>query len=269
MSPWTRQATSSELEAALLDQSIVALWHEQGGWIKPTALVRAWLAQPGVTWRGNAKAHRVRRVGPMGRVGRMEDGWEVIDAQGRVLARGELVVIAAAHASAALLDAALPLQPVRGQVSWAPEAGEALPPFPVNGNGHFIPHVPTSLGPAWFCGSTFDRDEIDRSPREADHRANQARIQALLPAVARQLSPAFAKSSSSIQVWTGVRCASADRRPLLGEIEPGLWVSTAMGSRGLTFAALCAELLAARLHGEPLPVEQRLARALDVARLKR
>jgi tRNA 5-methylaminomethyl-2-thiouridine biosynthesis bifunctional protein len=35
-----------------------------------------------------------------------------------------------------------------------------------------------------------------------------------------------------------------------------------MGSRGLTFAALCAELLAARLHAEPLPVEQRLAHAL-------
>ena len=35
-----------------------------------------------------------------------------------------------------------------------------------------------------------------------------------------------------------------------------------MGSRGLSFAALCAELLVARLHGEPLPVEQRLADAL-------
>jgi tRNA 5-methylaminomethyl-2-thiouridine biosynthesis bifunctional protein len=39
-----------------------------------------------------------------------------------------------------------------------------------------------------------------------------------------------------------------------------------MGSRGLTFAALCGELLAARLHGEPLPLEPRLAAALDTAR---
>ena len=42
-----------------------------------------------------------------------------------------------------------------------------------------------------------------------------------------------------------------------------------MGSRGLTFAALCAELLAARLHGEPLPVERRLADALLPQRLAR
>jgi tRNA 5-methylaminomethyl-2-thiouridine biosynthesis bifunctional protein len=52
----------------------------------------------------------------------------------------------------------------------------------------------------------------------------------------------------------------------VGELEPGLWVSTAMGSRGLTFAALAGELVAARLHGEPLPLEAKLARALDAGR---
>jgi tRNA 5-methylaminomethyl-2-thiouridine biosynthesis bifunctional protein len=124
-----------------------------------------------------------------------------------------------------------------------------------------------SEGPAWFCGSTFDRGQVDRDPRDEDHRTNQARLGQLLPAVEHALSPAF--SDGSLQVWTGVRCASADRRPLLGEIETGLWVSTAMGSRGLTFAALCAELLAARLHGEPLPLEKRLAQALDIQRLAR
>lgn len=258
MRPWTRQAAARELEAALLDEATVALWHDQGGWIKPTALVRAWLAEPGVTWRGNVKALRVERLA---------NGWAVIDAESRELARAGLVVVAAAHASAALLGAALPLQPVRGQVSWAAQEREALPPFPVQGNGHFIPHVPTSLGRAWFCGSTFDRDQVDRAPRDDDHQANLARLQGLLPAVAQQVAPAFAKDS--LQVWTGVRCASADRRPLLGQIAPGLWVSTAMGSRGLTFAALCAELLAARVHGEPLPLDRRLAKALDVARLKR
>jgi tRNA 5-methylaminomethyl-2-thiouridine biosynthesis bifunctional protein len=35
-----------------------------------------------------------------------------------------------------------------------------------------------------------------------------------------------------------------------------------MGSRGLTWALLCAELLAARLHAEPLPLPNPLALAL-------
>jgi tRNA 5-methylaminomethyl-2-thiouridine biosynthesis bifunctional protein len=72
-----------------------------------------------------------------------------------------------------------------------------------------------------------------------------------------------------VQAWAGVRCTSRDRRPLVGEIEPGLWVSTAMGSRGLTFSALAGELLAAQLHQEPLPIDARLAKALSPRRKPR
>ncbi len=177
-----------------------------------------------------------------------------------------MVVVAAAHASAALLGPGLPLQPVRGQVSWAYETGTPLPPFAVNGNGHFIAHVPMGKSSAWFCGSTFERQELSQDVRPGDHQANLERLQALLPSVAERLAPVFKSESAALQAWTGVRCASSDRRPLLGEIEPGLWVSTAMGSRGLTFSVLCAELLAARVHGEPLPLERKLAQALDVSR---
>jgi tRNA 5-methylaminomethyl-2-thiouridine biosynthesis bifunctional protein len=172
--------------------------------------------------------------------------------------------VAAAYASATLLAAALPLQPIRGQVSWADEAGESLPPFAVNGNGHFVPHVPVDGHHAWFCGSTFERDDVDLGVRSEDHHANLQRLQTLLPLAAARLAPVF--ESAVLRAWTGVRCASGDRRPLIGEIEPGLWASCAMGSRGLTFAVLCAELLAARLHGEPLPLDRKLAQALDVAR---
>jgi tRNA 5-methylaminomethyl-2-thiouridine biosynthesis bifunctional protein len=35
-----------------------------------------------------------------------------------------------------------------------------------------------------------------------------------------------------------------------------------MGARGLSLALLCAELLAAQWHGEPWPVEKKLAHAL-------
>ncbi|MEY3144732.1 MAG: hypothetical protein RL342_403, partial [Pseudomonadota bacterium] len=40
----------------------------------------------------------------------------------------------------------------------------------------------------------------------------------------------------------------------------------AMGSRGLMFSVLCAELLAAMWGGEPLPVEARLASQLEALR---
>ena len=253
---WCRSADAQHKAAAQLDTGAVAFWHRQAAWIKPAALVEAWLAQPGIAWRGRARVDRVVRT---------DGGWRLVDAHGRDLETCDLVVIAAGYDSADLLPAALALQPVRGQVSWGIEdARQNLPPFPVNGNGHFIPHVPIGAGMAWFCGSTYGRGETDLAPRKADHQENLTRMGSLLPAVEQQLAAAF--SSRAVKAWTGVRCASADRRPLVGELAPGLWVSTAMGSRGLTFAVLCAELLAARLHGEPLPLERRLAAALDVRR---
>jgi tRNA 5-methylaminomethyl-2-thiouridine biosynthesis bifunctional protein len=254
---WTRAANQGELAAAGLAHDAPAYWHEQAGWIKPAALVHAWLQQDGVTWRGDSQVRAVVRA----------DGqWKLFESSGRTLAAADVVVLAGALGTDALLESRLALQAVRGQVSWAGEdPTTTLPPFPVHGDGHVIPRVPIDGAPAWFCGSTFDRGDTDGAVRAADHRANLDRIRRLLPGAARQLGPQF--EQGRIHAWTGVRCASTDRRPLLGEVEPGLWVSTAMGSRGLTFAALCAELLAARLHGEPLPLDRRLAAALDVARL--
>ena len=54
------------------------------------------------------------------------------------------MVVAAALGSSALVDHAVRLHAVRGQVTWGPHDEDAsqLPPFPVNGNGHFLPRVP-------------------------------------------------------------------------------------------------------------------------------
>lgn len=253
---WTREADAACKAQAGLGPDEPASWHELAAWIRPAALVRAWLGEQRVSWRGGASVARLARH---------DDAWQLFDRQGALLAEAELLVLAAAHGTSALLGGRLPLHPVRGQVSWAfHRPGMTLPPFPVNGHGHFIPQATVEGATAWLCGSTYERGDADRSPRDADHEANLAKLGALLPQIAAQLAPAF--RDGSVQAWTGVRCASADRRPCVGEIEPGLWVSTAMGSRGLTFAALCGELLAARLHGEPLPLEPRLAAALDSAR---
>lgn len=213
------------------------LWQEDAGWIKPSALVREWLAQPGIEWRGGVHVASIDDL------------------------RGSLVVIAAALGSGALTANRMTLHAVRGQINWGmQDAALEVPETPVNGDGHFIPSVPVDSRLAWFCGSSYGRDDADGSVREADTRANLDRLRALLPQVAQSIE------SREVHAWAGVRCTSQDRRPLVGEIEPGVWVLTAMGSRGLTFSVLAAELLAARLHGEPLPLAARLAGAFDIAR---
>jgi tRNA 5-methylaminomethyl-2-thiouridine biosynthesis bifunctional protein len=128
--------------------------------------------------------------------------------------------------------------------------------------------VPSGDGSFWMCGASFHRDDSDTQLRQDDQQSNFERLETLLPAVAGCLAPAFEKRQ--VQAWAAIRCASPDRLPLVGPVHqatrPGLWVHTAMGSRGLTFAVICAELLAALLHAEPLPMEHRLAKALAAQR---
>ncbi|MEJ6023046.1 tRNA (5-methylaminomethyl-2-thiouridine)(34)-methyltransferase MnmD [Ramlibacter sp. PS4R-6] len=216
------------------------LWQERAAWIKPAPLVRAWLSQPRIEFRGNTRVESLSDLS------------------------ADLVVVAAAHGSQALVGDRVQLHPVRGQVAWGrQEDGWAVPASPVNGDGHFIPSVPLDGSLAWFCGSTYGRGDADTAIRDEDTKANLQRLRALLPDMAAQLE------GRDVKAWAGVRCTSRDRRPLVGEIDPRVWLVTAMGSRGLTFSLLAAELLAARLHDEPLPIDARLAAAIDVARALR
>ncbi|MES2956377.1 MAG: FAD-dependent 5-carboxymethylaminomethyl-2-thiouridine(34) oxidoreductase MnmC [Pseudomonadota bacterium] len=263
---WSQTASPEQLAlAGLGSDTRPACWHLRAGWIKPERLVHALLAQPGIRWRGGMQAAGLQRDLATGH-------WQVLDVQGRCLAQAGMVVLAAGHASRLLVEGGLPLQAIRGQMSWglhtdAPGSA-TFPPFVVNGSGSFIPSVPTDEGLTWLAGATFERDQDRTETRPADQHANAERLQALLPATAQLLAPVF--QNGSARAWAGVRCAAPDRLPLVGQVDarawPGLWVSTAMGSRGLSFAVLCGELLAARLHGEPLPLEHRLAQALSPQR---
>ncbi len=253
-------ASAAQLREAGLPEDAAALWHARGGWVRPARLAEAWLGQRGIRVECN------RRVGRLARSG---NGWTLLDTHGDRLADVDRVVVAAGHGSHRFAPA-LPLQPVRGQVAWGRmTSGAALPATPLNGDGHLIAHVPDDGGALWLTGATFDRDRSDLAIDAADTEANRQRLARLHPGAADALSRAF--SQGDVQAWAGVRCASGDRRPLVGPLDPadpqGPWVATAMGSRGLSFAALCAELLAARWHGEPLALPERLARTLDTRRL--
>lgn len=250
-----------------------ALWHPQAAWVKPARLVQAWLRQPGVQFHGLARVQALRRDGTQ---------WHLLDGAGHVLAQADQVVLAnAADAprllgslpGAGSLQAQLPpLHEMRGVLTRGlrqPGDEDALPPWPVNGLGSLIPAVPTEDGLAWYAGATYENAALQTpAPADEHHRVNLDKLRGLLPAAAEALAPAFAPAVA--QGWGNTRCVSADRLPLVGPLEDGaqptLWLNAAMGSRGLSFALLCAELLAARLGAEPWPLEASLARFLHARR---
>jgi len=248
--------------------AVPALWHAQAAWIRPARLVQAWLKHSGVTFLGNARVERLQRAGTQ---------WQLLDREGRLLASASQVVLANAADAPRLLaplglGTALPaLQEMRGVMSSGlrqPGDEAALPPFPVNGLGSLIPAVPTKDGLAWYAGATYEAGHEAAAPAHEHHRVNLDKLRTLLPAAAQALASSL--SAETARGWGGTRCVSADRLPLVGPLEDGprptLWISAAMGSRGLSFAMLGAELLAARLGAEPWPLEASLARFVHARR---
>jgi tRNA 5-methylaminomethyl-2-thiouridine biosynthesis bifunctional protein len=257
-----------------------AIWHAQAAWLKPAQLVRAWLSRPGVTFQGGARVAALRQSG---------SEWELLDALGQVLARASRVVFANAGGAIPLLETvqtALPALGVRvnqlpamhgllGQLSWAMHQGPAVtafPPFPVNGAGSVVPMVPvegdSQKGFAWFIGSSYQPDSKPLVPDEKNHAANLGRLHMLIPNLGQALASQFA--TGPINAWKNTRCATADRLPVVGPLykaaNPSLWICGGMGSRGMSFSVLCAELLAARWGAEPLPVEANLTQSLTALR---
>lgn len=257
------------------------IWHRMAGWIKPSRLVREWLRHPGITFLGLSPVAALRH----------RDGlWALEGETGHTLTTADHVVLANAFGCQGLLTSihtgvgldpnvvvtATALQELHGTLSYGDCIEEITnkplwPKTPVNGNGSFIPHIPGATGQRWYAGSTFETDPAAAANLTAQHLANQLRLGALLPQVEEALADEFQKGN--VNAWSGTRCVTHDRLPLVGPLQAGadnsLWISAGMGARGLSFSALCAQLLVAQMHGEPLPLEASLARGLSVQRARR
>ena len=253
--------------------------------VRPGALVRAWLAEATDLGRLQTRwGHPVSALVP-----NAGGGWTARGADGQPLASAPVAVVAAALGSRDLLEAAaLPLRPVRGQMSLgdAADIGAPTAERPQRRDGVFVPvyrdaGLPTWPAGLWSVGSTFERGATDTAVRDSDHALNRERLQAIDP----QAAAAFDRSWAAGRVagWAQVRCASLDRLPLVGAApasaagDPrapldawpraqGLYLLTALGSRGLSLAAWCSQRLAEAIDGAPVQTPQDLWRALDPAR---
>jgi tRNA 5-methylaminomethyl-2-thiouridine biosynthesis bifunctional protein len=245
-------------------------WFPGGGWVSPGSVCNALLAAGG----NKVHAHFGVEVASLEQTA---EGWQVFDAAGRLLAAAPHLVLANAHAASQLLPQALPLTPIRGQVSYLPaRLHERL---------SFLHHVvcrsgyltPPAAGTVCF-GASFDSGDTGMEIRIADHAGNLQRLDELLPGAVQDIDP------SQLDGRVGLRSAAPDRLPLIGSLpdteavcgngatldtlprRAGLHALLGLSARGMVWGPLAAELLASQLNGEPLPVERDLARAVDPAR---
>src|SRR5258707_2637749 len=208
------------------------LWFAESGWIKPRSLVRAQL---------DACGERLQRhfASPLEKI---PEGTTVILANSAEAPK----LCAVPH---------LRLRRVRGQLTYVPIDALEPPRTVVLRGGMVLPPIDGVC----VVGATYDLEDADAAVREDSHAGNLERLRNILGVEVK------AKTEGRVSF----RAVTPDRLPVVGKITDGVYAAFAYGSRGITWSALAAEIIASELEGEPLPVEASLARALEPGRFKR
>ncbi|MEA2118945.1 bifunctional tRNA (5-methylaminomethyl-2-thiouridine)(34)-methyltransferase MnmD/FAD-dependent 5-carboxymethylaminomethyl-2-thiouridine(34) oxidoreductase MnmC [Halovibrio sp. HP20-50] len=267
--------------AAITVNAPHGLYYPQAGWVRPKALCEHLLGQPGIRMQQGEVRSLTQR----------ETGWQLNLADGSAL-EADQVVIASAHlANRFSQTAELPLQSVRGQISELTLPDEVEGPKRVVCAGGYV--APALDGVLTF-GASFVPNNATTDVTDNDHQRNIDELRQTLPTLIEALEQAGIElSPENLKGRTAVRAASPDKTPYAGPVPvaeawradysllskdatriaevagrhyPGLWISTAHGSRGLASAPLCAEVIASRICDEPMPLEAPLVDHLHTGR---
>lgn len=155
--------------------------------------------------------------------------------------------------------AALPLQKVRGQITRIKMSQEYQNLKTNLCYGGYASHP---FDGEAVIGSTFQHWIDDDTLRPEDDRDNIKKLQSVAPQIAEGLEIIGARAS--------FRCASKDRMPIIGEVtgHDDLYLSTAHGSHGILSSIMGAEILSARICGEPQKLPSLAEKFLSAERFK-
>jgi len=255
------QARASSI--AGVDVTKGGLWFPQGGWVIPPNGCRALAEHPCIERRYNFELNDLTAT---------TTGWKLND---------ELevahVVIACAHSANKLEQLKhLNTRIIRGQIDRVEHSAGHFKTA-ITGDGYIVATDATTA----VCGASFVIDDSEQAERASETQENLDRIAAL--------STSFAHAKS-YETRVNFRCTSPDYLPMVGPVadvaktceafaplsknkrsdiplpgihQAGLWVNVAMGSKGISYSPLAAELLASLMCKTLLPVSKQLADALN------
>jgi tRNA 5-methylaminomethyl-2-thiouridine biosynthesis bifunctional protein len=251
------------------------LFYPEGGWVHPPALCEWQARHPLIEVLPHHEALELRRV----------DGqWQAL-AGDHLLASACVVVLAgAAEVKRFAFSADLPLKRIRGQITRLAQtpASQALATV-VCAEGYV---APARLG-EHTLGASFDFKNDDLTPTATEHAGNLDMLREISADLALRLG-ADTLAPERLEGRAAFRCTSPDYLPIVGPLAErdafdeayailrkdarhvptapcpwldGVYINSGHGSRGLVTAPLCAELLAAWLEAEPLPLPSSVAEA--------
>lgn len=247
-----------------------------GGWLSPAQLTAALFQLAAAQGLRTHWQHRLTSLTPA------EESWQ-LSFHDRPDVRHANVVLATGHELASLAQSEkLPAYAVSGQVSHVPTTPVLRQLRQVICyEGYMTPANPANQ--AHCLGASYHRGESTAVYREEDQQENRDRLRRCLP----EAEWVNEVDISGGEARCGVRCATRDHLPTVGPlpdydrtlsqyahlkdnqeqaeeapVHPGLFVLGTLGSRGLCSGPLAAEILAAGLCGEPVPLDRETLAAL-------
>ncbi|HAM5615290.1 TPA: FAD-dependent 5-carboxymethylaminomethyl-2-thiouridine(34) oxidoreductase MnmC, partial [Escherichia coli] len=255
--------------------------YPQGGWLCPAELTR------NVLELAQQQGLQIHYQYQLQDLSRKDDGW-LLNFAGDQQATHSLVVLANGHQISRFSQtSSLPVYSVAGQVSHIPTTPELAKLKQVLCyDGYLTPQNPANQH---HCiGASYHRGSEETAYSDEDQQQNRQRLIDCFP----QVQWAKEVDVSGKEARCGVRCATRDHLPMVGNVPDydatlveyaslaekkdeavsapvydDLFMFAALGSRGLCSAPLCAEILAAQMSEEPIPMDASTLAALNPNRL--
>ena len=110
-------------------------------------------------------------------------------------------------------------------------------------------------------GSSFDEDKSDLRDWNSSDDFNREQAKGLL-----NYLEGDAEELQKAGSFVGIRCVAGDRLPIIGALtqRPGIFLATALGSRGALWSALAAKLVTAQVLEDDFALLARLGFATDL-----
>jgi len=267
---------SVALESGIWPPQLLQRLNEQSfllphaGWVKPQAWCRLLLDHPAI---------KLQRQAVTGwKLSSQRPQLQLVD--GKVFAADALVFCTGASTLALPGLQQLPLQVVRGQVSEvaATEASCQWQQVQCQA-GYLTPAIDGVHSVGASYQPIADTDELvalltsaapgSSASLTSNHADDQYNLDTLRQHLPSQWQALGGDRIRLLPSRSGLRCRAADYLPVLGPLpqQPGIWLNTAHGSRGISSTPLCAELLADQLSGLLPAADTELMQALSVERL--
>jgi len=276
---WLTKTEAAEIAGIAIHHD--GLYVASTGWLRPANLCKHLLEHDNIRVHYNSAVDTLVQNGDLSWSARSEDGSS--------LANADIAVIANAYAARRFEQTAyLPLKSIRGQVTHVDtDTQKCLSAITtlktvLCGEGYISP-----LDNGTFClGATFNLNATQTALCSADQQTNFRNLENLLAmnldtseaplagrTAFRTTTPDYFPIAGPIpvsqamhKIFAALRHNAQATIHSAGEYYPGLYTLLGLGSRGLAYGPLTAELLASDICSESLPINRQLALMLHPAR---